>query len=124
MTVSGLVRRGWWCELTAWTAAVDGREAKVRAGRADTPEGALVWIRASVRTLAYGLGVAEGARVHAWLEYGQWEAVMRLKSGEAYDFGARLGGTALSWSARPVVFVSLLADCTPAGLEAAEPRGW
>ncbi|MCK1796788.1 hypothetical protein MTQ01_12330 [Streptomyces sp. XM4193] len=75
-----------------------------------------------MRTLVYGFGAIEGARAQAWLEYGQWEAVMRLKSGEAYDFGARLGGTSLSWSARPALFVPLPADCAASiRLEASEP---
>lgn len=106
-----LARPGWQCEFTVHTSGVDGGCARLGARGAGTPEQALVWMRLSVRELVSGFAPEDCERAYRWLEYGQWEAVYLLRSGEPYRFTARFETSVLEWSARPVVFVPLASSC-------------
>lgn len=107
----GLIRPGWWCECTTYTSATHGGRARLHTHRADTAEHALVWMRIAVRPLLPGFDAEDRERAFRWLDHGQWEAVIRLKAGEAYAFVASAGETRVEWSARPVLFVPGLKTC-------------
>ena len=117
------VRRAWWCEFSTRTPALGDGNAQVllRAQSAETPTQAMVWIRLAVRMLLSGFDPRDTERAYRWLDHGQWEAVARLKAGEAYAFTAAAGRTRVEWSARPVLFLPLAHAATGPPWRCAEP---
>ncbi|MEV3854939.1 hypothetical protein AB0J38_11490 [Streptomyces sp. NPDC050095] len=112
---SALIRPGWWCVLATTSDAFRNGTDISRGRRTDTAEATMVWMRLEVRTLVSCFDPAERERTLQWLQHGQWEAVMRLKAGEDYAFVGRARDVAVTWSARPVLFLTLLntRPCTP-----------
>lgn len=99
------LRPGWWCTCAAYADAFHSGGTLTRARAADTAESAMVWMRLAVRTLLSGFDTEGQQQALRWIEHQQWEAVMRLKAGEPYAYTARVGGVAIEWTARPVLFL-------------------
>ncbi|MEN8650423.1 hypothetical protein ABCR94_07220 [Streptomyces sp. 21So2-11] len=101
------VTTGWWCAFTVRMplGGAGGEWVRVHACATRTPERALVWMRLSVRTRLSTFDTADANRTYRWLDHGQWEAVIRLKTGEPYTFAASAGDTRIEWSVRPVRFL-------------------
>lgn len=116
-------RPGWWCEFVAYTTGDSGEGgARAQSSVAGTPEQALVWMRLAVRVLLSAFDPEDTERALHWLNYGQWEAVMRLRAGEPYVFVASSGDTRVEWSTRPVLFLPMACAEGPLGPACGRPR--
>ena len=124
-----LVRPGVWCE--AVSAAEDSPETAERrdAYAAGDAEAAVRWMRAGVRSVASGLGPLQAGYVLAhWVHGpGSLEDYARLNQGRPCALTVYRDGRRLTWRARPVRLVRLVAvngrpPCTDACPSAA-PAG-
>lgn len=109
---------GWWCERTVWPDPATEAGALVRARRCTRPTQTLIWLRLDLRTVLPLLDGEHGRQARRWLDWGQWEAVYRLKAGEPYAFAARTrAGARIAWTARPVLFLPRAEPHRPPGCD-------
>lgn len=100
-----LLTPAWWCEFTATgTSGTCVRQTRT----ATTPTHAVIWMRTSLRTLVSGLAPADRETAYDWLDFGQWEAVAKLRAGETYTLRTSMNGMALAWHARRVAVLRLV----------------
>lgn len=100
----GLVRAG--SQITAAKRAPESSKTRRRSCRTLT----MASMDSSVITS--GLAPADRKTADNWLDFGQWEAVVRLRVGETYTFRTSMNGMALTWTARRVLALRLVPGST------------
>ncbi|MGK5497255.1 hypothetical protein [Streptomyces sp. URMC 125] len=116
MTVSSycpapLLRPGVWCEAISALDGLPGTAKRRDGYAAPGPGAAIRWIRAGARTVASVLGPdqAESVLDH-WVDGpGSQEAYARLRQGKPCSLTLHPGIQHLTWQARPVRFLHLVA---------------
>ncbi|MFH0242674.1 hypothetical protein ACGRHY_09565 [Streptomyces sp. HK10] len=104
-----LVRAGVWCEAISTYSGVPKTATRRDGYAALSPEAAVRWIRAGVRTVACVLGPHQAGYVlDHWVDGpGSARACARLHRGEPCSLTLYPGIQELTWQARPVRFLHL-----------------
>lgn len=101
MSACPLINPGYWCECTA-----NGK--RIGSFDAYSPHQALRWTRISLMMLTTELDEAPYRQAQHWATNGQAQAVRNLRAGHAETFTITHRGTALTWTTRPALFLTML----------------
>jgi hypothetical protein len=106
-----LARPGVWCEAISTLDGLPRTAARRDGYAAPGPGAAIRWIRAGVRTVVSVLGPDQAENVlDSWVGGpGSQEAYARLRQGEPCSLTLHPGIQRLTWQARPVWFLRLVA---------------
>ncbi|HCA84510.1 MAG TPA: hypothetical protein DEQ61_02785 [Streptomyces sp.] len=96
---------GYWCECTAQHHTAEPTFAASFV--AYSPQQAVRWIRVSLRTIASALEDETAEQAWQWLLHDHAQAVTDLSHGRTCTLTLKQGTTALTWTARPVHFLTL-----------------
>ncbi|MBY8885007.1 hypothetical protein K7472_09135 [Streptomyces sp. PTM05] len=102
-----LVTPGYWCEC--WTQSPATGEVPALLASLDAPNAvtSIRWIRIAVRTIASALDRNAFANAWEWLSGGYVADLEALASGEQCAFTIHHRSTRITWTARPVIFLTL-----------------
>lgn len=98
------MKPGFWCECHTATGFSRTFSASFDAY---SPDQAVRWIRVAVRTIASALDDESAGQAWQWLLTDHIHAVHELSLGHSYALTLKHRSTALTWTARPVLFVPL-----------------
>ncbi len=108
-----LTTPGIWCECLTRDPA-SGEPRTVATFDATTPGQATRWIRVALRAIALALHSSARTEAWHWLEAEHTDAQRDLNFGEPHTLTITQGATRITWTARPVTFLTLAHRTTSA----------
>jgi hypothetical protein len=96
---------GYWCECTT-QHSID-TTTFTASFTANSPHQAVRWIRIALRTISPALDPAAAEHAWQWLLHDHTRATTDLHQGQAIALTIQHHATALTWTARPVLFLPL-----------------